>query len=187
MASMRGTAADAYEDKLERMGLGSGGRGTKIRTAAMGEDEGIGHVLPAEDGTQGTVPNGYADQYKSERANEAMVSEKRAKPRLDRPAYKKGGRVKGHTTVNVIVAPQQPKPAAPPMLPPGGLPPPPPMSPGPPMGGPPGGPMGGLPGGGAMPRKKGGRVPMDAGAGGGLGRLQKLKDYGANAKKIGGK
>jgi hypothetical protein len=32
-------------------------------------------------------------------------------------------------------------------------------------------------------RKNGGRVDMDAGAGGGLGRLEKIKDYGKNAGK----
>lgn len=48
-------------------------------------------------------------------------------------------------------------------------------------------PMGGMPGGGARPpigmnpgmmRKRGGKVEMDAGSGGGQGRIEKMRDYG---------
>lgn len=185
MVSMRASAKTTYDDKLTRMGLGSGGRGDKIRTAAMGEDEGKGHVLPAEDGTQGKASGAYATGYSSEAANEAMVTEKAARPRLDRPGYKRGGRVKHKgTTVNVIVAPQN-APKVMPMLggppggpPPGGSPIPPPGAGGPPMI-PPGG--GGPP---PMMRKRGGRVPYDAGAGSGEGRLQKKAAYGKNAGKV---
>lgn len=171
MASMRGEATKSYGDKMGRMGL-------KIRTAEMGEDEGDGHALPAMDGTQGIASGGRAEGYASEAENESTMAAKRGKPRLDRPGYKSGGRVKkAATTVNVIIAPQGgEKPMNPPMPmpPPGAMPMPPPGGGGgPPM------PMGGPP----MPRKKGGRVPMDAGAGGGLGRLEKIKAYGGNAKK----
>lgn len=109
----------------------------------------------------------------------------------------KGGRAKGKTNINIIIGTgqKQPMAAAPglPQPPGGGIPvpmppqgagaPPPmggapmpmpmPMPPAPPMGPPP---MGGAP----MPRKRGGRTyrsykDMDAGAGSGLGRLEKTE------------
>lgn len=111
-----------------------------------------------------------------------------------------GGRTrggKGRMNVNVIVAPQHGAPpmAAPPTFPPpGGMPPPraapvpvptAPMGMAAPGGLPAGMPMGAAPGAmppGALPpglmRKRGGRA-YDAGAGGGLGRLEKIERYGA--------
>lgn len=174
MASMRGEASDSYRNKLDRMGVG-------ISTSSTGA-KAEGHVYPQDDGSQGNAQGKRATGYETQADNERMVSEKKPKPRLDRPAFKKGGRVKG-TTVNVIVAPQGGGDAPPPpMPPPGAMPPPPPHAPpGPPMP-PPGGPSGpGMPPG-LMGRKHGGPVHMTAGAGGGKGRLQKIREYGANAK-----
>lgn len=181
MASMRGAAETSYKAKIDRM---LSDPGTKIRTAKTG-DKATGHAYAQPDGSMGEAQGGYADDYETEAENERMVAEKRGKPRLDRVGYKKGGRVKGTTNVNVIIAPQGGAPAGgpPPMPPPGAMPPPPPG-----MGAGPGGPP--MPPPGPMPRKNGGRVayasggkvPMDGGAGGGKGRLEKIKEYGSRAK-----
>ena len=111
-----------------------------------------------------------------------------------RKARKSGGRAKGKTNINIIIAAHggkghQPMDGDIPGAPAGGLhqgapnvaPPPP---PGMPAGGPPGGgapampPM--PPPAGMMPRKRGGRVhyPIKHASGGGLGRLEKIKAYG---------
>lgn len=112
------------------------------------------------------------------------------RPTAGRMARKGGGRTKGKTNINIIIAPQGG--SKPPMMPMGGAPPPggpvglhqgapPPAPMGPPAGAPP--PM--------MARKSGGRTghgegfgaklikpgayPIESGAGGGLGRLEKAK------------
>lgn len=126
------------------------------------------------------------------------VDGKHSKARMDRPGRKHlatgGGAGMGKKDgkgnhVNVIVAGGQGAPRPVPVQVPVGGPPgagmgmAPPMPPRPPMGPPPGGGMPMPPG--AMPHARGGRtyarggkVEMDGGASGGLGRIEKIKDYG---------
>jgi len=121
------------------------------------------------------------------------------RPTGGRIARADGGRTKkGKTNINIVIdaggkqpgmpgmgdmSKQMPPPPTPMTPPPqiGG----PPMPPGPPPGAPMGGPPGMPPGIPPMPRKRGGRTnagfpDMEAGAGGGLGRLEKIKSYGKN-------
>lgn len=185
MASMRSEARSSNSSKLERMGLRLGGdpsptsigeRGSKVKTADLDYPTGKGFHLPASPtGRDGIAPNGYADAFKTPAAINAYATNS------NRPHRARGGAVKRGTTVNVIVAPQggggEP-PAPPPMPPPG----PPPMMAGP-GGPPPGGPMMHARGG-RVGRADGGRVSLSktsGGAGGGKGRLAKIKLYGDRA------
>lgn len=183
MASMRDSARQSQSDKLGRMGLRLGGgpapsdgnRGQKVKTADLGYPTGKGFHLMQADDTLGTVPNGYADKFKTEAEVSRYGSNNVRQPRA------RGGAVKKGTTVNVIVATPPaggPQPGAGGPAPGPSMPPPPP--PGPPPGAPP---MMAGPGG-PMPRKNGGRVSLPkngGGAGGGMGRLEKVKMYGDRA------
>ena len=60
----RDDAVASYKAKMGRMGLATGdGKGEKIRTAALGEDVGIGHSGSADDGSMGNAQGGYAEGY----------------------------------------------------------------------------------------------------------------------------
>lgn len=122
-----------------------------------------------------------------------------------RAARKSGGRAKGKTNISITINPQQPQdqqammpkmPTPPPMPPPPIAPPGmgpgmPPMPMPPPGGMPPGlgGPPPGMP---PMPRKRGGRAyrsykDMDAGALGGMGRLEKVEiEHGKRVGRLSG-
>lgn len=117
------------------------------------------------------------------------VSGAMPKKRLDKPRrYASGGGVEGEkkkkgsakTEVNIVIAggDKGGAPAAPMMPPPGAMPPPPPPAARPPMPMPPGGPAPGAPMRPPGAMKRGGAIkadkyPIDAGAGGGKGRLEK--------------
>ena len=111
-------------------------------------------------------------------ASGGAVEGEASKPRMDKRARGGSMKKKAGTHVNVIVAPSHPQPVPVPMG--GGAGGPPPMGPPPGAAGmmpPPG--AGGPPGmGGPKPFARGGTVKMDAGAGGGLGRMEKAKAYG---------
>lgn len=149
---------------------------------------------------EGMVPGSSPEAVKAAETPKKGAAPVAAKAPAVRVGRQDGGRVaKGKTNINIIIAPQGGKTAdagAP--VPPDMPPPPPPMMKPPMPAAPPPGPPAGLAAalgagpphaGGGMPppmpmmRKDGGKVPhMDYGAGGGKGRLEKIKEYGANAK-----
>lgn len=171
------------ESKLAKAaGLKKGGRAAKAFGGALGilpellggdKDKTPALIIPAGRKTGGKV--------------DASVSG--TKIVGGRTPRKEGGRTKGKMNVNIIIgAPGGGQGGPPPEMP---VPPPqmagpvrPPM-PMPPQGMPPGGPPLGVGGPPPMPmaRKRGGRTyPIDDGAGGGEGRLEKIKAYGKNAQ-----
>jgi hypothetical protein len=172
--SMRNEARASADDKMRRMGV-------KATTADFDNTEEYG--APDRDSTPGVAPVGYADDFRDgDRAASRVgktsgpIEGKKTKARLDRPAYARGGSVKGKgTSVNIVIAPQgsSPPPAGMPVPPAAGAPPLP-LPPGVPAGGPAAPPM--------PMRKRGGRVAYEAGAGSGDGRLEKIRNYGAKAR-----
>jgi hypothetical protein len=159
--------------------------------------EGHKHIGALKDGGKAEHPERKRDLKAAEllvkdhkRKDGGSVSDgeiEGTRPKGDREAHAHGGKAgKGKMNVNIIIGahaaqpeapppPPGPPPGAPPVLPPRPVPAaPPPMGAMPPMGGPPGGmPPGAMPG-----RKDGGAIKMDFAAGGGKGRLEKIRKYG---------
>jgi hypothetical protein len=184
--AMRTQARETAKAKLERL------TGKQQITNAVADR----HLPPLK----GEIGEGSASQGKAvNRAFGGWISGGMAKGRLDR-AFAKGGRVKGKTTVNVIVGGGGQAATPPPPMP---IPMPPPPPPGPPPGPPGGGGGGGnplmqalamrgaaagglgAPGPSPLMRKAGGRVPHKYTGGGesGIGRLEKIEAYGKRARE----
>lgn len=175
--SMRAEIDKSRDDKLRSMGI-------TVKTAETDRDAGVGHTSIKADNSLGDDSGKRAEGYKRggrvARKDGGKVEGCQTKQRMDRGKFANGGNVgkKGGTTVNVIVAPSKPAMPMPPM--PAGAPPPPMGGMAPPPAGPPPGPM---PTGGMPMRKRGGRVgKYEAGAGSGLGREEKIENYGKKAK-----
>lgn len=165
-------ADGSKSDKLRNMGLDSDGAVLEKYTPTKD--------IPFYEKTSGS--------RQSQPDDGLSISGEKSMHRFDR--YARGGKVKGKgggkTNVTVVIAPQgggaaQPPPPMPvvpphpPIMPPPGA-----GAGGPPML-PPGGPGGPPP----MMRASGGRIKMRYGAGGGEGRMEKERKYGAKSKMKG--
>lgn len=157
MKNLRATAKSSMAAKLARY------CGGDVKRVQKG--------MPSRDGSKG-----YANGGGISDEDEGDIDGVGAKPSMSKPGRTKGKDKdkKGGTNVNVIIMPKEGGAPAGAAMPPG-PPPPPPGPPGPPPGGPP------------IPmRARGGRVAVSLkkdGAGGGLGRLAKMKAYGPKPGK----
>lgn len=161
------------------------GMAAKINRRSGGDDtKRVMKGMPSrDDETKGYATGGVVDA--------GPIEGMTAKPNIARPGRKmpsmkaKPAAKKGGTNVNVIVMPKgdapAPAPTPKPEMPMAGPPPAMPPMPGPGPGGPPPMPM--RKDGGRVARMHGGRVDLDAGAGGGKGRIEKAKAYGSTPGK----
>lgn len=182
-SSAKFATGGAVEGAAAKPNLGRPGRKCGGRTGKA--DGGATAFSPAEQQRQsaasvsnqldGRKSGGKVEPKHDDEAEDKKLIRKEIAKAKDRDEFAKGGRVKGKTVVNIMIAGNggdkdapPPMPAGPPVAPP--MPPRPPM--GPPTGGPPMPPPGAIPPG-LIGRKHGGRV-MTAGAESGVGRLQKI-------------
>lgn len=144
------------------------------------------------------LKKGGKAEHSDEKEDKKLIAKMVEKSALKRDARKSGGRTKsGKTNVNIIIAQKSPSNGMPPGGPAPGMPKPPSPPPGmglppglppgvgapPPMAAPPTSPPPGA-GNPMMGRKSGGRAyPIKDGAGGGEGRLEKIKAYGLKPAK----
>lgn len=206
--SPQGYSEDAVNKEIAKDKRIGGKEAAQIHRLLKGRYAEGGKAIPGDAPTRGYTRDGSATGApppKYENIDALMKDKGIGKKGGGRAERKRGGRAKGKTNIVISInagkpddqqammpkAPTLPPMPPPPIVPPGmGAGPPPPM-PMPPPGPPPG--LGGPPGMPPMPRKRGGRAAyksfkdMDAGALGGMGRLEKVEiEHGKRVGRLSG-